>query len=181
MGERRLRKAASVIGDFVSNLFVTRVSDPRLRALTVTRAKVSHDMRRAYIFYSVIGGEAEKADVAKALGKAAGFVRASLAEGLSLRFTPEVVFLFDKNPGYAQRVMDILATDPHIAALRGIAPQPASSGGDGAPGGAPVPVQALQGADGCGPGVLEGAGGGPGGAAGGGEDGYDGGDGGSGG
>ncbi|MDR1037585.1 MAG: 30S ribosome-binding factor RbfA [Deltaproteobacteria bacterium] len=118
MGERRVKKAASVISDFVSSLFVTRISDPRLRALTVTRARVSPDMRRAYIYYSILGGDQEKAEAEKALKKARGFVRANLASGLSLRFTPEVVFVFDKNPGYAQRVMEILATDPSIAARK---------------------------------------------------------------
>ncbi|MDR1313245.1 MAG: 30S ribosome-binding factor RbfA [Deltaproteobacteria bacterium] len=138
MGERRLRKAESVISGFVSNLFVTKVSDPRLRALNVTRSKVSPDMRRAYIYYSVMGGDEEKAAVEKALRKAKGFVRANLAKELSLRFAPEVVFLFDRNPGYAQRVMEILNEDQSIAALRagnGPAPPPGAGAGQGVGGG----------------------------------------------
>ncbi|MDR1039918.1 MAG: 30S ribosome-binding factor RbfA [Deltaproteobacteria bacterium] len=135
MTERRLEKTASVICDFVSRLFVTRVSDPRLRTLNVTRAKVSPDMRRAYVYYSVMGGEEAEAEAARALRKAAGFVRASLAGGLSLRFTPEVVFIFDKNPAYAQRVMEILATDPSVAALRAGTPaSPAKGQAGGATG-----------------------------------------------
>ncbi|MDR3155378.1 MAG: 30S ribosome-binding factor RbfA, partial [Deltaproteobacteria bacterium] len=118
MSERRLQKAASVIGDFVSSLFVTRVSDPRLRPISVTRAKVSADMRKAYIYYSVMGGDEEREAAEKALLKAKGFVRASLGSGLSLRHTPEVSFIFDRNPAYAQKVMEILGSDPSVAALR---------------------------------------------------------------
>ncbi|MDR1079753.1 MAG: 30S ribosome-binding factor RbfA [Deltaproteobacteria bacterium] len=155
MGERRVQKAASVIGDFVSSLFVTRISDPRLRSLTVTRAKVSPDMRRAYIYYSVLGGDGERAEAERALRKARGFVRANLASELSLRFTPEVVFLFDRNPGYAQRVMEILAGDPSIAALRaGDGPSSAAppAVGRAASGGGPAYGDHGSGDGGSGPG-----------------------------
>jgi ribosome-binding factor A len=125
----------SVIAEYVSSLFVTRVSDPRLRPLNVTRAKVSPDMRRAYVYYSVLGGEDERASAEKALRKAAGFVRSSLGGALPLRHVPEVVFLYDRNPVYAQRVMEILAEGSSLVDAGA-----GREGGPGAVGGPEPPV-----------------------------------------
>ncbi|MDR0622281.1 MAG: hypothetical protein LBJ61_10465, partial [Deltaproteobacteria bacterium] len=58
--------------------------------------------------YSLIGDEARLADADKALAKANGFVRSSLAATLDRKHTPRLIFERDLNPGHAQRVGQIL-------------------------------------------------------------------------
>jgi ribosome-binding factor A len=93
----------------VSELLLLRSSDPRLKLVSVTRAQVSPDLRKARIFYSVLADQAGQSEAAAALRKAAGFIRSNLAATLGLRAVPELLFVYDKNVENAQRVHQVLA------------------------------------------------------------------------
>ncbi|MDR2350434.1 MAG: 30S ribosome-binding factor RbfA [Deltaproteobacteria bacterium] len=110
-GGRRREKTEKRILDFVGTLFLTKMEDPRLRGVTITRARVSEDLRHAKIFYSLLdpGADADKAK--KALDRAKSFVRTSLARGVNPRHTPDISFVFDQNPGHAGRIAELLALD----------------------------------------------------------------------
>ncbi|MDR2338704.1 MAG: 30S ribosome-binding factor RbfA [Deltaproteobacteria bacterium] len=114
MKRKRQEQMASLVEGFVANLFVTKVSDPRLKLVNVTRSKVSADLRSVAVFYSILGGGQEEAppkDVEKALASATGFIRSSMAKELSLRSVPTLRFVFDRNPGHAQRIQEILSSE----------------------------------------------------------------------
>ncbi|MDR2459877.1 MAG: 30S ribosome-binding factor RbfA [Deltaproteobacteria bacterium] len=109
MKGRRQEKVGTLIKNYCSSLFVSRIDDPRLRGLTVTRCLVSADLRSAKVFYSILGGEEERETAKAALKKAVSFVRSNLGKDLGLRSTPQLTFIYDKNPGYAQKVLELLA------------------------------------------------------------------------
>ncbi|MDR2353404.1 MAG: 30S ribosome-binding factor RbfA [Deltaproteobacteria bacterium] len=106
MKQRRREKMERVLKEFVATFFLTKVSDPRLQFLTVTRASVANDLKKADFYYTVLGddvpGTLEKAS--QALGKAKGYVRAAIGAELELRYVPEINFIYDKNPAYAQEI-----------------------------------------------------------------------------
>ncbi|MDR2405169.1 MAG: 30S ribosome-binding factor RbfA [Deltaproteobacteria bacterium] len=114
MKNKRQDKLASLLEGFVANLLLTRAADPRLQKVNITRSKLSPDLKSATIFYSVLGLEPlEDApdDLEKALQKATGFIRSQIALELKLRAVPKVRFIFDRNPGHAQRISELLESE----------------------------------------------------------------------
>jgi ribosome-binding factor A len=108
MSQRRLEKVNHQILIQVAELLLLRSEDPRLKAVGVTRVETSPDLRKAKVFWSVLGDEAKRTTVDKALTRAAGFIRSNLAGTLGLRTVPELTFVFDKNLEYAQKLNQVL-------------------------------------------------------------------------
>lgn len=108
MSQRRLDKMNGLLKETIAGLLLTKSKDPRLQAINVTGVKVTADLKKAVVHYSVLGGEAEKAVARQALAKAAGFVRSVVGESLNLKYAPEIKFEFDRNLEYAQRMTDVL-------------------------------------------------------------------------
>ncbi len=110
MSQRRLERVRELLKGAVAELLLVKSKDPRLKSVNITAAKVTPDLKKAIILYSVMGDEKERAKVQEALDKASGFVRASLGEHLQMKFSPQVKFEFDKNLAYAQHMNDLLNT-----------------------------------------------------------------------
>ena len=108
MTSRRLEKMNELLKEAVALLLLRKSKDPRLKAVNVTGVRMTADLKRAVVFYSLLGGEAERAEASQALEKARGFVRAAAGGRLGLKYTPEIVFEFDRNPEYAQRMTELL-------------------------------------------------------------------------
>lgn len=108
MTRRRLEKMNELLKETVAVLLLRKSKDPRLRRVNITAAKMTADLKRAVVLYSLMGGEEEKAETQKVLDRASGFVRVALGEALKLKYTPEIKFEFDRNLEYAQRMTEIL-------------------------------------------------------------------------
>ena len=108
MAQRRLEKMNELLRQTVAELLLTRSKDPRLKAVNVTGVKVTADLKKAVVHYSTLAGEAERADIQKALVKAAGFIRSAAGEELRLKYLPEIKFEFDRNLEYAQHMAEVL-------------------------------------------------------------------------
>lgn len=93
---QRINQIAEQLRNHLAMEFATgRVSDPRLRMITLTRARVTRDLQHADIWYSVLGDEHERAAAAKALAGASGHLRTSVGKALGLRYTPALRFHYD--------------------------------------------------------------------------------------
>ena len=79
--------------------------DPRLGGTyCITRAEVTRDLRYAKMYVSIL--EDDKAEgVIAALKSGAGFIRRELGHRLSLRYTPELLFVRDQNIAYGVHVV----------------------------------------------------------------------------
>lgn len=82
--------------------------DPRLDGTyCITRAEVTRDLRYAKMYVSIL--EDDKAEgVIAALKSGAGFIRRELGHRLSLRYTPELLFVRDQNIAYGVHVAAVL-------------------------------------------------------------------------
>ncbi len=81
------------------------VKDPGLSGfLTITDVELSQDKKTLRVFYSLMGSEREKHGTAKALERAAPYIRQVLRKRLALKLIPQVVFLFDETPQRASRI-----------------------------------------------------------------------------
>jgi ribosome-binding factor A len=104
----RVERVAEQIREEVSQILSTEVADPGVGLVTVTRVKVTADLSLARIYWTTMGDAAQRKQTAKALARAAGFVRHLLSERLTLRRSPEVQFLFDRSIAAQDRVEQIL-------------------------------------------------------------------------
>jgi ribosome-binding factor A len=104
----RVERVAEQIREEVSQILSTEVADPGVGLVTVTRVKVTADLSLARIYWTTLGDAAQRKQTAKALSRAAGFVRHLLSERLTLRRAPEVQFLFDQSVAAQDRVEQIL-------------------------------------------------------------------------
>lgn len=92
----------------ISRLLVKEINDPRLREITLTRAEVSGDLRRARIYFSPLPGGRAPGEVLAGLRRACGFIRARLSGDLALRFMPTLEFLYDEAGASAGRIEELL-------------------------------------------------------------------------
>ncbi len=83
---------------------VAALKDPRLGFVTVTRAELTSDYRLARVFVGVWGKQGEREKSLAALKQATGFVRRELGRRLTIRYTPEIQFVYDKGLEAADRV-----------------------------------------------------------------------------
>ncbi|UQZ90815.1 30S ribosome-binding factor RbfA [Deltaproteobacteria bacterium Smac51] len=108
MSQRRLEKMSELLRETIADLLLRKSKDPRLKQINVTGVKVTADLKKAVVHYSVMGGEEQKEAVRVALAKGSRFVRAALGEALHLKYAPEIKFEFDRNLEYAQHMNDLL-------------------------------------------------------------------------
>ncbi len=97
VGHELTQRIARILGE--------RVSDPRLRSVTIVEVSASPDASFARVFYRTLG---EREEVALALERAKPFIRRCLAQGLRLRRVPELDFRYDPSADHGARVDAIL-------------------------------------------------------------------------
>ena len=105
---RRTDRVAEALQELVAELLVREIKDPRIGLVTITGARVSPDLRNARVFFSCLGGEAQRAQSLDGLRSAAGFVRSQVARKLNLRVAPEIVFEYDPSLEQAERLSKLL-------------------------------------------------------------------------
>jgi len=104
----RSEKVAQEIKRIVSAVLQRELADPRIGFTTITRVRITDDLRFAHIYYSVFGGEQQWRNTAEALTHAAVFIRRRLGEALGLRYVPEIVFKADHSAEYSIRIEEEL-------------------------------------------------------------------------
>ena len=111
----RIERVNHLIRQEISELLQRQVKDPRLGSfVAVTEVSTSPDLRRAKIFVSRIGSEAEKQETLSALTAASGFFRNELAKRLRMRRIPELSFEWDdsiERGAYLLQLIDKISPD----------------------------------------------------------------------
>jgi ribosome-binding factor A len=108
MREVRLEKLTQLVHRRASEVIIYDLNDPRLGFVTVTRVKLSGDLKHAVIYYSVIGSEADRSKTAHALEHARGHVQSEIARAMHTRVTPIVRFEFDEGLAGSIRISQLL-------------------------------------------------------------------------
>lgn len=110
MGNPRYIKVAEQIKVIVAELLERRIKDPRLgEFVTVTDVRLTGDGREATVFYTVLGGEEQRAGTAAALASANGMIRSTVGKQLGMKFTPTIAFVLDAVPEAAAEMEALLA------------------------------------------------------------------------
>ena len=106
---RRTERLNHLLRQEITDLLQREAKDPRLSVMvSVTRVSVSADMHFAKVFVSVLGTEEEKKGLLAGLHAASGFLRRELARRLSLRYTPDLSFVYDDTMEQAGKVIQLI-------------------------------------------------------------------------
>ncbi|MSQ27080.1 MAG: 30S ribosome-binding factor RbfA [Dehalococcoidia bacterium] len=108
---RRLLRVNETLRQELSELISRQLQDPRLSMLiSVTAVRVSHDLRYARVFVSVLGTAEEHKTALQGLRSATPFMRHQLAERLKLRTAPQLQFQLDDSIERGVRVLSMINT-----------------------------------------------------------------------
>lgn len=114
---RREDQLSGAITRELSDLIRTRMKDPRIGFASITGVELSHDLRYAKVFVSVMGSPEEQRETMRGLDSANGFLRRELAQRLTIRHVPEISFRLDESIARGARVLDLLKQVEQEAAV----------------------------------------------------------------
>jgi ribosome-binding factor A len=87
---------------------IPRLKDPRVGFVTVLGVKVTPDLRRARVYYTVMGSETDRKRTRAGLRSARGHLRQVLGHEVRLKFLPELEFEEDPTMAEAERVDELI-------------------------------------------------------------------------
>ncbi len=87
---------------------IPRLKDPRVGFITVTHVEVPADLRKATVFYTVLGEDRDHRATRAGLQSARPHLRAVLGRQVRLKFTPELEFREDEGLEQVERVATLL-------------------------------------------------------------------------
>jgi ribosome-binding factor A len=101
-------RVADQIRSELASLLAREVHDPGIGFVTLTRVQMTPDLQQARVRYTALGDEKARAATARALDRAAPFLRRQLGARLRLRRAPELRFIFDESIAGQDRIEQIL-------------------------------------------------------------------------
>ena len=87
---------------------IQRLKDPRVGFVTVTGVRVTPDLRKARVFYTVLGEDRDKSATRAALRSARSHLRATLGREVRIKFVPDLEFREDEGAERGKRVEELL-------------------------------------------------------------------------
>jgi ribosome-binding factor A len=108
MASSRPDRVGDQIRAEIATLLTREIQDPGIGFLTITRVRVSPDLQQARVYYTTLGDDKARRDSARALQRAAPFLRRQLGRRLRLRHVPELQFLFDESIEGQDRIERII-------------------------------------------------------------------------
>jgi ribosome-binding factor A len=106
-GSRPDRVADQIRGE-IGQLLAREVHDPGIGFVTITRVQVSPDLQQARVYYTALGDPAAQKNSARALQRAAPFLRRQMGSRLRLRRVPELSFVYDESIAGQDRIEQLI-------------------------------------------------------------------------
>jgi ribosome-binding factor A len=104
----RLARVSEEIREVLAEAII-ELRDPRLGFVTITGVRVSPDLRKAWVSYSVLGDEKAWKGTRAALRSATKHLRGVVGREVRIKFTPELAFEEDRSAEATADVDRILA------------------------------------------------------------------------
>lgn len=93
----------------INNIIYRKIKDPRIKFVTITRIKVSPDLRYADIFVTIFNDEVKQKKALKGLKNASKFIRGELGKDLKLRYVPNIKFKIDEDLEHQYKLLKIVS------------------------------------------------------------------------
>lgn len=108
-GQRHHReRLGEALYEEIASIVLGELRDPRVVPATVTEVVLSPDGKSAHVWVTVQGDERAQRDALAGLSSASGYIRHEIAERLSLRRPPELIFQLDNSQQYGTRIEQLL-------------------------------------------------------------------------
>jgi len=101
----RKDRIASLLSREISKIIEQDIKDPRLGLITITTVDVTHDLKKATIYFSSLGNKREGLEM---LNHAKGYIKSSLAHRIRMRFIPDIEFKIDDSFEYGKKIDALL-------------------------------------------------------------------------
>jgi ribosome-binding factor A len=105
---RRSQRVASQIKTEISWLIEHKLRDPSKGFITITRVRLSPDLKIASIYFSVLGSDQERESSEEALNRAKSFLKHELGMRIHLRVIPDLRFFYDDSLDYSDKISTLL-------------------------------------------------------------------------
>ena len=103
----RLARIEEELKREISNIINYELNNSNITGMvSITKIKVTPDLRFARVFVSIINGN--KKNTLAALKSSSGYIRREVAHRINLRTTPEFIFEFDESLEYGAKIDSIL-------------------------------------------------------------------------
>lgn len=94
MASNRIKRISEEVKKSISKMLIDGIKDPRITSMiSVTDVEVTNDLRYAFVYISVLGGNKEES--LEGLNSARGYIRREVGKDVKLRYVPEVIFKID--------------------------------------------------------------------------------------
>ena len=101
-------RVADQLRSELAQMLAPEVHDPGVGFVTLTRVHVSPDLQQARVMYTALGDDKSRANTARALERAAPFLRRQIGGRLRLKRAPELKFVYDESVAGQDRIEQIL-------------------------------------------------------------------------
>jgi len=95
-GKRSVRVGEQILKE-IALLLLHEVKDPRVKGVTMTGIRMSEDLKRAKVYFSVMGEASEIKTAQAGLESAKGYIKRMISRRLYLRYVPELLFIYDES------------------------------------------------------------------------------------
>jgi len=107
-GFRRADRVASEIREIMAVVVARYFREPRIASVTITKVRLSDDLRNATVFFSVFPGE-DPEIVGEALDRHAPTLRKELASRIRIKYIPRLTFARDGGEDEIGRIESLLS------------------------------------------------------------------------
>ena len=107
---RRIERVNMLVRQEISQIMAVEMNDPRLSTLiSITEVRTSSDLRRAKVYFSVLGDENTKQNALAAMESAGGFIHRTMKRNLKLKFAPVLSFELDESIEQGTEMLDLIS------------------------------------------------------------------------
>jgi ribosome-binding factor A len=105
LGGHRVDQVGAQVREEIMQIIRRELKDPRIGFVSITRVRMSPDLRSARVHVSVLGDEREQEATLAGLRSASGLIRHALGKRLeNLKFSPEIRFELDPSIEYSVHI-----------------------------------------------------------------------------
>ena len=110
MSSVKQKRLEGIIRKNISDIIQFEVKDSDIGFVTITDVQVSNDHSYAKVYVTFLGKDARAQAGLRALNRAKGFIRSALSQRLSIRRTPELIFVLDETEMKGRHIDELIAS-----------------------------------------------------------------------
>ncbi len=104
----RADRVSGQIQKALTEILQKNVSDPRLEMVTITKVKMTNDLRIARIYFTMAGSKKTPEEANEGFQSAHKYLKRILADQLMMRYMPNIEFYYDDSFDHASHINELL-------------------------------------------------------------------------